>query len=337
MTRTTKTLSTVEVQKALSQEDPFDAELARATDMIAKNPTDPKAYVARALLYLDDGYDEAVMRDVEKAIELNPDDPKAFAIRGLCYSSSFFDDDAKAQADFSTAMNLLAKNHSVRLASRESDVKPRTELMSIIQQATKDIRNKKMVDDALIRRGRAYYDLGAATKALRDVERAIAKNTANVDAYLLRAKLCRADEDDVRMKADVEMAHRLDTSRPEGYTFLAEAYFHAGAGLTDLALDAADKALAIDNDYSSAHLVRGQILCELGKRSDALAEFRAALSLDPLYADAHLEFAECLEEEGLIPDAIEEFKAYISNADRVDVLAIIETIEHVDELKAAAN
>ena len=62
------------------------------------------------------------------------------------------------------------------------------------------------------------------------------------------------------------------------------AYFHT-ARFEDL-LALTDYALQITPNAEEAHLWRGWTYYRLGKKRDAIAEFRAALEANPHYADA---------------------------------------------------
>jgi tetratricopeptide (TPR) repeat protein len=334
MTNLGKTMPSFPPDDGTCDDDGHESDLADAEKNIVAHPNDPTGYIKRGRLLDDDGNYEKAMDNFNKAIQLDPDNAEAHAARGLLFSSYFFDDSDRARGDFDTAMNILSRNYPVRLQRREGDAKSPTELAEVIKLATKDIRNKRKPYAALIRRARAYHDLVEPLKMERDLAKAIEREPQNAEAFLLRAELRTIEEDDKRVKADVEEANRLDPTRPEGFTALANLYCHAGADLKDLALEAVDKALGINADFAPAHFVRGEILREMGKLPDAINEFRTALTLDPADAWAHRALAECLEATGVIPEAIAEYREFIANADRVHALDIIDAIKDVDELKS---
>jgi|SRR5450631_29554 protein O-GlcNAc transferase len=70
------------------------------------------------------------------------------------------------------------------------------------------------------------------------------------------------------------------------------------------AVDAYDRALAIDAANPTAHYNRGLSLAALGDSSAARAALVAAIAYRPNFPDAHAALADCFENEGRLSDAI---------------------------------
>lgn len=66
----------------------------------------------------------------------------------------------------------------------------------------------------------------------------------------------------------------------------------------DRALEACDRAIAIDPDFAPAHQIRGAVLIDLGRFPEALASLRRAIEITPDYPNAHLGIGVCLIRTG---------------------------------------
>ena len=90
-----------------------------------------------------------------------------------------------------------------------------------------------------------------------------------------------------------------------------------------LALEYADRALALKPDYAEAHCTKGNALQELGQLEDAVASYGRALALKPDFAEAHNNKGNTLRKLGRLEESAEAFER---------VLAI-----DPDQLKTRAN
>ena len=79
------------------------------------------------------------------------------------------------------------------------------------------------------------------------------------------------------------------------------------AGLMQKALDAFDRALAIDPQDAEAHSYRGVALAQLGRMHEALAAFDEALKINPQFAEAHYNRGVALTELGRTDEALAAF------------------------------
>jgi tetratricopeptide (TPR) repeat protein len=90
-----------------------------------------------------------------------------------------------------------------------------------------------------------------------------------------------------RAIAEQTKALEINSTTPEAYSYYfnrASAYLKAGKatqGLSDT-----ERALQLSPNSAFALNARGQILGALGRRQDAIADFRKALAIDPNIEDS---------------------------------------------------
>jgi tetratricopeptide (TPR) repeat protein len=85
------------------------------------------------------------------------------------------------------------------------------------------------------------------------------------------------------------------------------------------ALEAARKAVELDDTLAEAHTSLARVLASDLQLSAAMSEFNRAIELNPNYATAHQWFGECLQSQGRMEDAVAELK----RAQELDPLSLI--------------
>ena len=85
------------------------------------------------------------------------------------------------------------------------------------------------------------------------------------------------------------------------------------------ALEAARKAVELDDTLAEAHTSLGRALASALQLPAAMSEFNRAIELNPNYATAHHWFGECLQSQGRVEDALAELK----RAHDLDPLSLI--------------
>src|SRR3984893_9527018 len=85
------------------------------------------------------------------------------------------------------------------------------------------------------------------------------------------------------------------------------------------ALEAAQKAVDLDDTLAEAHTSLARALASNLQLSAAMSEFKRAIELNPSYATAHQWFGECLQSEGRVEEALAELK----RAQELDPLSLI--------------
>jgi serine/threonine protein kinase/Tfp pilus assembly protein PilF len=114
-----------------------------------------------------------------------------------------------------------------------------------------------------------------------------------------------------------ERAIALDPAFAQAYAGLAltcikrDFYFEPGRGWDKKALQAAEKALALDSNLAEGYVARGNLYWTLANRfphEKAIREYRRALELNPNLEEAHLYLGRVYMHIGLLDEAIFEFK-----------------------------
>ncbi|HEV3244021.1 MAG TPA: tetratricopeptide repeat protein [Chthoniobacterales bacterium] len=103
---------------------------------------------------------------------------------------------------------------------------------------------------------------------------------------------------------------------------LLPAYADLGSNPRDelpKALEAAQKAVELDDTLAEAHTSLARALASNLQLSAAMSEFKRAIELNPSYATAHQWFGECLQSEGRVEEALAELK----RAQELDPLSLI--------------
>jgi TolB-like protein/Tfp pilus assembly protein PilF len=85
------------------------------------------------------------------------------------------------------------------------------------------------------------------------------------------------------------------------------------------ALEAARKAVELDDTLAEAHTSLARVLASTLQLSTATSEFRRAIELNPNYATAHQWFGECLQSQGQLEEALAEIK----RAQELDPLSLV--------------
>jgi TolB-like protein len=103
---------------------------------------------------------------------------------------------------------------------------------------------------------------------------------------------------------------------------LLPAYAELGSNPRDelpKALEAARKAVELDDTLGEAHTSLARALASDLQLSAAMSEFKRAIELNPNYATAHQWFGECLQSQGHLEEAVAELK----QAQELDPLSLI--------------
>jgi TolB-like protein/Flp pilus assembly protein TadD len=103
---------------------------------------------------------------------------------------------------------------------------------------------------------------------------------------------------------------------------LLPAYAELGSNPRDelpKALEAARKAVELDDTLAEAHTSLARALASTLQLSAAMSEFKRAIELNPSYATAHQWFGECLQSQGRVEEALAELK----RAQELDPLSLI--------------
>lgn len=146
-------------------------------------------------------------------------------------------------------------------------------------------------------RARLYYALGEPRAALKEIDRAIARDDGVARYHLSKAAIARALQDWATMEAALREAVRLVPGRAMARASLAEALL--AQHKYEAALAEAERAVALADDLAYAHFQVGLAAGLLGERDRAIRAFQRVLELDPANGAARKNLAALVRGEGL--------------------------------------
>lgn len=132
----------------------------------------------------------------------------------------------------------------------------------------------------------AYYDLGNAYSRKGDYDRAIANYTKAIvgrpgDAYRARGAAYASKGDFKRAIIDYSTTLLFIRMQRDASVWSDRAWAYLMVGKAAQALSDAERSLELRPDHAPTLNTRGHILEALGRRQEAIADFRRALELDP--------------------------------------------------------
>jgi tetratricopeptide (TPR) repeat protein len=254
------------------------AAIADFTTAIDLKPDFAEAYLARADANRFNGHDKArlgrVLADYSQAIALRPDYFDAYYQRGTFY-------------DWQKHRDLALADYDQALALKPGDVSTlhmRARLHRHVgnyDRAFADCDELVRLDSWVNRyldRGNAYLALGDYNRALADYEEVARRKPGDPSAHEGRAAVFERKGDFASALAETDEAIRIAPSVIAFRSARAWIHYRMGQfadGLADL--EETQTAEWAAQTYN----VRGHILAALGRRDQAVADFRKALSLDP--------------------------------------------------------
>ena len=131
---------------------------------------------------------------------------------------------------------------------------------------------------------RKYAEAQDWDSAMRIVNREVARTPQDMDVRAWRARVLAWSG---RLKeAEKEYLEILKVARSDPDYWMGLAGVYSREGRTGDALQALDRAMALDPKRADLHSARGRALRAAGQRNEARMEFQRALNLDPTSAEA---------------------------------------------------
>ena len=156
-----------------------------------------------------------------------------------------------------------------------------------VRACTDIIRGDASAAWAYHNRANAYEAKGDYDRAIADFTRVIELRPKFADGYnnLGVAYMKKGNYD--RAIAEQTKALEIDSTTPEAFSYyFNRALAYPKAGKATQGLSDAERALQLSPNSAFALNARGQILEALGRRQEAIADFRQALAIDPNIEDS---------------------------------------------------
>jgi tetratricopeptide (TPR) repeat protein len=197
------------------------------TDELHRHPDDRMTYLNLVTLLCDEGEVTKAVDVADRAASIFPRDAEILVVRGAAYT--LVGETAKARADFKAAIKASPLYGPPRFFLAVSEYRDgnygvaRDDISQALRVGVKDSDLYYLLAEAMLR-----LDPTNSTKAMVELNRAVAMNPRQVQALSLRGKL-RLQQHDVKdAVSDLELAHKIDPASSSATYNLARAYFALG-------------------------------------------------------------------------------------------------------------
>lgn len=262
------------VLRASLYEDPAK-KLASLKEAIEADPDNPAPHRGRAAaLAMEEKFDEAI-EAFDAALRLDPTHVATYEAKALVLTRAKRFDEAIAALD--RALELEPENLELRIQKARVYVEKedRDAALATLDRMLEDVPDNVTL---LLLRASLHDEAGNAEKALADVDRALELEPDRIAAVRLRAMLLAgADRFDEAIAA-------METLRGDaGNDMLVQlqlAMLYTAADKYDQALKTFNAVLAEDPDNTLALHGRADVLLNVGRQAEAIADYEKCIKLD---------------------------------------------------------
>ena len=250
--------------------------LADYNKALALRPNLSIALRGRGIYYLVHNNAEKAAEDLSKLASLEPEDSRVHEV--LALSQLFQKKVDLALASLNRALELdpdRGAAHFYRaqiyLEKKDSE-KALEDINRAIDLETDNLRWRLL-------RAQIYHDSGNTKAALDEIERVLVVDPKLLGAIELQAAILAASD---RMEDAIAGLKRAAAAMPDNNDLLVTlAIFFATNDQVQQALDIYDKLLTKPIPHGPIYRSRGDLLLNLGRQAEAIAEYEKALQLDP--------------------------------------------------------
>lgn len=281
----------------------LDKALADINEAIAMNTKDPEPYHTRGRIYEMLGKRDEAIQDYRKALVIDAKyEPSRTALQRLEAGSG----SASPPAGGATAEEACSRSSGdAAIAACMAAIKRDPTNAAAYSNLGFELTAKKDFDQALANLNKAieldpklamaYLNRAQALKgknnldgALADVNKAMEIKPDYVSAYIIRARIFSAIKEFDKAAGDYQKALSLNPKQATALFELADIQFTKADYAH--ALESYDRYLEIQSQDGDGFANRGLIKERLGRRDEAIDDFRKALQLDPdmQFAKDHL-------------------------------------------------
>ena len=280
---------------------PTPADLA---SMLTEQPTTTAGLLRRGVALLNGTKLDEAIADFTQVLKTDPKNIDALANRAISY---VWKRDPAAAKDISAAMAIDATNAVLQrarglLAEQKGDCGAAVDAYSL------SLKKQPANPFALGHRAMCEKNLGKTDEALADSDLALKASPNWIELRLLRANIYHERGN---REATLAEAHALLAGNPsETNSYVAAARIFAALAMTDQAMKAFDRAIAIKPEaYIYVNRAQSRRRSEMSGR---LADLDSALKIDPENVEALAGKAQTLDQMGKPQDAIPLYDRAIS-------------------------
>lgn len=265
------------VLRSQLQQDP-DKQLADLTEAIEIDPSNAKAWQARAAFFITRGEMDKAVKDFEKLVEREPNN---LAIR-------------HALAEVLTNLEKfdLAMEHANKAIEMQPEVADSYTLRSRIHERKDDLKAALADLDqalkiepenpvALFSRARLHFLRDEPKEASEDLKKFLQFRPDNPQGILLRSMIAASDGHFQEAVADLQLLLRADPRNAELRMHLGSYY--VADQRPRKAIEVFTSLIEEDKDKADVRVLRarGDALLSIGKHKEAVADYEAGLKIKP--------------------------------------------------------
>ncbi|MCZ7656381.1 MAG: tetratricopeptide repeat protein [Xanthobacteraceae bacterium] len=277
---------------AYQRKGDYDRAIADFDNVVKSDPRRASAYASRGAAYFRKLDCDRANADFNQAIWLDPKEADAFRMRGQC--SLFKGDVVRARPDLDEAIRLDPKS-AVAYVARGMSANMQRRFDDAIRDLDEAIRLQPKNVGALTQRGVALRERGDFDRALSDLNQAIGLYPRAITAFVTRGLIQEQRGDVESARRDFASAAGLEDEAKKqvmGPNSLNLAQSRIAGFLTTL-----DEAIRRDATAASPYRNRAMLYEQMGRKAEAVADYRKTLLLDP----ADRQAAEGLQRLGAKP------------------------------------
>ena len=273
-----------------------------------QTPTTGEAQAAldRANRLQRSGDNRQAIEEYTTAIRADPTLANAYTGRGLSYYR--LGDRDRAYDDYSVAIRLEPQQQrtSIPYLNRAIVQRERGNLDLAFDDINASLRLNPKFALAYNTRGNLYYDRKDYDRALADYSEALSLDPAYATGYTNRGNAYYAKRDWQRALEDYSSAIRLDPNAVAARVGRGNSYDELGDG--ERAIKEYSEAIRINRSYGLAYFNRARIYLNRKDYISALSDYSDAVRLDPKRAAAHQGRGLANEGLGRRDEAIKDFR-----------------------------
>lgn len=174
-------------------------------------------------------------------------------------------------------------------ANKTTDLSKESSVDTALARLNQNIIDRPNDPESYRMRARFYFNTEQPTKALEDLNRALAIDSTDASIIFERAELFYATQEFDKAKAEYERCARIDDQSVDCLLKLGEMNIHLRN--YSKAVEQINNALRVNEQLPFAYYMKGRIYKETGDTLLAASSYQTAIEVDPDYYDAYIEIA----------------------------------------------
>jgi tetratricopeptide (TPR) repeat protein len=308
----------------------LDEAISEYREELKLRPDEQLAHSNLGKAYDAQGKRDEAVRELREALRIKPDDARVHTNLGAVYDHQGKPEEAVREYCEALRINPndAVAHHNLGIAYKYQG-KPE----EAVREYHEALRINPNYANALKSLGKAYHDQGKQDDAVREYREALKINPNDAEThnnlgfvYFTQGKLNEAVK-------EYKEALRINPNYVLTHRNLGALYDNQGK--RDKAVSEYREALRINPNDAKVHFLLGAVYMHQGKLGELVRELREVLRINPNDAGAHYYLASCIETIGKRSDALEQWKRYLAVAWGVpdQKKQIVEAQQHIKDLE----